>query len=112
MAVPFHTPTVPGVALDAEPTTISLEKTNPQSNDSYQPNARGVHSKACTLIGLGSVKIAAMLGSSANVGRFFINVRASGLDEDSKAVLGTCGSIAEMIVRIVWSGSSKTHDSI
>src|SRR5688500_4658894 len=33
--VPFQTPTVPGVAPDAEPTTISAEKMNPHSSDSY-----------------------------------------------------------------------------
>ena len=80
MAVPFHTPTVPGVAPEAEPTTISLEKMNPHSKDSYQPMERADHSKECTRVGGGSEIILWIIGSSANEGMFVIRVRASGLE--------------------------------
>ena len=111
MPVPFQTPTVPGVAPEAEPTTISLEKMKPQSSDSYQPIERADHSNECTRTGEGSETIVWIAGSSKNVGRLVINVRASGLEADRKADSGTWGAMAEMIVRMVWSGSSANQDS-
>jgi hypothetical protein len=45
MEVPFQTPTVPGVAPDAVPTTISEEKMKPHTKDSYQPIDKADHSK-------------------------------------------------------------------
>lgn len=112
MAVPFQTPTVPGVGLDADPTTISLAKIKPQSKDSYQPRASADHSKACTRTGDGSDSRVWIFGSSAKVGRLLIRVLASGLDDDCKALSEIWGKIDEMIVRIVWRGSSTSHDSI
>ena len=53
-----------------------------------------------------------MCGSSANVGSSVIKVRASGFTDDSRAEAGTWGTIEEMIVSIVWRGSSGTHVSI
>lgn len=99
--VPFHTPTVPGVAPDAVPTTISLEKMKPQSKDSYQPKDRADHSKECTRTGEGSDSSPWIVGSSAKEGRFASKVRASGLDAAWKAESGMWGAMAEMIVRIV-----------
>lgn len=80
MPVPFHTPTVPGVAPVADPTTISLEKIKPQRSDSYQPIDSADHSNDWTRTGVGSEMILLTCGSSENDGRLLINVRASGLE--------------------------------
>lgn len=111
IAVPFHTPTVPGVAPDADPTTISLEKMNPQSKDSYQPIERADHSNECTRTGAGSAMMLWIAGSSAKEGRLSIRVRASGLEDDWNADSGMCGVMAEISVRMVCSGSSGNQDS-
>jgi hypothetical protein len=99
--VPFQTPTLPGVEFDVEPTTISLEKMKPQSNDSYQPKESADHSKECTRAGEGSDKMTWIRGSSAKVERLLIKVRASGLEDDCRAESGTWAEIADMIVRVV-----------
>lgn len=52
-----------------------------------------------------------IIGSSANEGRLLIRVRASGLEVLCKADSGMWGIMAEMIVRIVWSGKSGSQDS-
>lgn len=87
--VPFQTPTVPGVAPEADPTTISLEKINPQSKDSYQPIERADHSNECTRGAEGSEIMLCIAGSSVKEGRLAINVRASGEDALRKADSGT-----------------------
>lgn len=79
MAVPFQTPTVPGVAPAADPTTISLEKMKPHNNDSYQPMESADHSNDWTRTGVGSDMMVFTSGSSAKEGRLWISVRASGL---------------------------------
>ena len=99
--VPFHTPTVPGVAPDADPTTISLEKMNPQSSDSYQPIESADHSKEWTRTGPASVIMVWIRGSSANDGILAIKVRASGFVALRRAASGTWGVMAEMMLRIV-----------
>lgn len=109
--VPFQTPTVPGVAPDAVPTTISLEKMNPQRRDSYQPIERADHSKVCTRTGEGSAMMMRMAGSSVKDGRLVMRVRASGVEALWKADSGTCGVIAEMMVSMVCRGSSGSQDS-
>jgi hypothetical protein len=111
MYVPFQTPTAPGVAPDAVPTTISEENMKPQTNDSYQPIDKADHSKEWTRAGAGSEVMLWIIGSSVNVGRFAIRVRVSALEEDWNAVSGTLGMIAEMMVRIVCKGSSGSQDS-
>ena len=80
MPVPFQTPTVPGVAPDAVPTTISLEKMKPQSNDSYHPIERGDHSKEWTRMGEGSDMMVRITGSSTKDGTLDIKARASGFE--------------------------------
>lgn len=111
IAVPFQTPTVPGVAPAAEPTTISLEKMKPQRRDSYHPIESADHSNDCARTGVGSAMMLATWGSSANDGRLWIRVRASGLVVACRAASGMCGAIAEMRVRIVCKGSSGNQDS-
>lgn len=80
---------MPGVAPEAVPTTISLEKINPQSRDSYQPIERADHSNEWTRTGDGSETIVWIAGSSKNDGRLLIKVRASGLEADRNAASGT-----------------------
>lgn len=111
MDVPFQTPTVPGVAPDAVPTTISEEKMKPHTNDSYQPIDKADHSKEWTRAGAGSEVMLWIIGSSTNDGRFVIRVRVSAFDDDWNAVSGILGMIAEMIVRMVCRGSSGSQDS-
>ena len=111
MPVPFQTPTVPGVAPDAVPTTISLEKINPQSRDSYHPIDSADHSKEWTRMGEGSETIVCIAGSSRKDDMLEIKVRASGFDTVWNADSGTWGVIEEMMVRTVWRGSSGSHDS-
>lgn len=101
MAVPFQTPTVPGVALAADPTTISLANTKPQRSDSYQPSERGDHSNICTRMGDGSANIALICGAAAKDGSSVINVRASEFSDDSNAAAGIRCDIEEMMVRMV-----------
>src|SRR5437762_14231658 len=100
MAVPFQTPTVPGVDPDAEPTTISLAKMKPHRRDSYQPRESGDHSNRWTRIGDGSESTAWIRGSSAKEGSSEIKVRASGSSGDCRAESGIRGEMAEMSVRM------------
>lgn len=109
--VPFQTPTVPGVAPAADPTTISLAKMNPQSRDSYQPMERADHSKECTRTGPASLMMPRISGSSANDGMLEIKVRASGFEVLRSAVSGTWGVMAEMMLRIVCRGNPGSQDS-
>lgn len=74
---------------------------SPQSNDSYHPIERGDHSKEWTRMGDGSEIMLRIAGSSVKVEMLEIKVRASGFDIVWKAGSGTCGVIAEMIVRMV-----------
>jgi len=112
IAVPFQTPTVPGVDPDAEPTTISLAKMKPHRRDSYHPRDSGDHSNRWTRIGDASESRAWIRGSSAKDGSSEIKVRASGSRDDCRAEAGIRGEMIDMSVRIVWRGSSGTHVSI
>lgn len=89
MAVPFQTPTAPGVVpLDVVPTIISEAKMKPHSRDSYQPKDRGDHSNKWTRIGDGSERTIAMDGSDAKDGRSRRNCLAGvSLDVSAEAEL-------------------------